>query len=356
MSVEVGLSTPSSTASLSQSRALKDVFDHLHASKNGVFLLDGGTGEELFKSIPDDRKIWSAIALVNPKYHDCLQGVHRSFLNGGCNAITTNSYGVVPGVGFDNQEITKYVDLAGQIARRACQSHSTDAFVFGSLGPLIESYRPDKIMEHDDGVVCYERACMALAPHVDAFLAETMSCVEESLQVVEAVGKVSKLHEQMSRPIFISFTLSPHGTLRNSVCVTNGIRTLLEGVKTLGNDVVLLGVLFNCCEPESLTLALASITSDSELLRMMEDSKIVLGAYANRLTQVDPLWSLSESVAPQPLRTDIGVDQYWEDFVRVWIDDFGVKIVGGCCGITPEHISCIRKNLDIQKQGKQYSG
>lgn len=314
--------------------------------------MDGGTGEELFRSIPDDRKIWSATALVNPQYHGCLEAVHRSFLNSGCNAITANSYGVVPGVGFDDQEVTKYVEVAGRIARRACQSHP-DAFVFGSLGPLIESYRPDKIMAHDEGTECYERACMALAPYVDAFLAETMSCVEESLQVVEAVGKVSQLHEQMRRPLLVSFTLSPGGTLRNSVCVTSGVRALLEGVKKLGVGIQLRGVLFNCCEPESLTLALQSIASDLELVRMIEDSNIVLGALANRLTRVDPLWSLSESVAPQPLRTDIGTEQYWEEFVRVWIDEFGVKIVGGCCGITPEHISCIRKNLDKRKKQDQ---
>jgi S-methylmethionine-dependent homocysteine/selenocysteine methylase len=331
--------------------SLVDVFARLR-TKNDVFLMDGGTGEELFKSIPDDREIWSAAALVNPEYNGCIEAVHRSFLDSGCNAITTNSYGVVPGVGFDNQEITKYMKLAGQIARRSCQSHP-NTFVLGSLGPLIESYRPDKIMVHHKGVECYERACKALAPFVDAFLAETMSCVEESLQVVEAVHNVSEFDEQMRLPLLVSFTLSPSGTLRNSKSVNSAIRTLLDAVgaiKESGSPFFLLGILFNCCEPEALTLALESIRSDVELLRMMKDSNVVLGAFANCLTRVDPLWSLAESVAPQPLRTDLGTEQYWDDFVRVWIDELGVKIVGGCCGITPEHISFIRKNLDKRKK------
>jgi S-methylmethionine-dependent homocysteine/selenocysteine methylase len=132
-----------------------------------VLLLDGGTGEELFRrNVPDDRTIWSATALVHPEYHPILEQVHTSFLQSGSNFITTNSYGVVPGVGFKEEEITTYLQLAGQIARQAvinyydaCTWTRTEQqekeeillpriHVLGSLGPLVESYRPDLIKPH----------------------------------------------------------------------------------------------------------------------------------------------------------------------------------------------------------------
>jgi hypothetical protein len=78
-----------------------------------VFLLDGGTGEELFRhGVPCDRTIWSAHALVHEKYHAVVQTVHESFLKANCQAITTNSYGCVPGVGFSTQDIERLTAMA----------------------------------------------------------------------------------------------------------------------------------------------------------------------------------------------------------------------------------------------------
>lgn len=348
-----------SVSSKSESPSLEAVFARLRATHD-VFLLDGGTGEELFKFIPDDRRLWSAAALVDPRHHAVLESVHRSFLNNGCDAVTTNSYGVIPGVGFNEDEIACHLDVAGRIARRAatCTDHPGGGrgggglggpFVLGSLGPLVESYRPDMVLPHDEGVRWYERACTALAPHVDAYIGETFSCVREALQLVDSVINVSKEDVRRRRPLLVSFTLSPGGTLRDSESVNSGIRTLLTKVKESGGHVTLLAVLFNCCEPEALTLALEGIRSDVDLVRMLADSDVLLGAYANSLTRVDPTWSLAESVEPQPLRTDMGPERYWRDYVRVWIDELGVQIVGGCCGITPDHISFIRSELEKRR-------
>ena len=218
---------------------IEDAFAVLRSNPKQIFLLDGGTGEEIFRrNVPDDRKIWSATALVHPQYHNTLEDVHTAFLQSGSNAITTNSYGVVPGVGFDEHEISKYTDLSGKIARSAAQKHyvhsSSPTFVFGSLGPLVESYRPDKIMPHDEGVKCYKHACQSLAPHIDAFLAETMSCVEESIQVLDAVasspGDVESTGQQR-RSLLISYSLDPQGNFRDGEEILDGIRRILEQAK-----------------------------------------------------------------------------------------------------------------------------
>jgi S-methylmethionine-dependent homocysteine/selenocysteine methylase len=209
----------------SNTNNLRAVFDRLRSKSKSVFLLDGGTGEELFRrGVPDDRKIWSATALVHEKHHETLRQVHASFLQAGSVAVTTNSYGVVPGVGFVTEERRKYIGLSGKIAREAVSTQN-GGFVFGSLGPLVESYRADLIKDHDEGVEEYKIACRALLPYVDAYLAETMSCVEESAQAMDAVAG---LKGDECRPMLLSYTLDAGGSFRDQVDVTHGIRQILK--------------------------------------------------------------------------------------------------------------------------------
>jgi len=205
---------------------LQSHFDRLRNNKKEVLLLDGGTGEELFRrGVPDDRKIWSATAVVNSQYHSVLQQVHQSFVDAGADAVTTNSYGIVPGVGFSTAEIFQHVATAGRLARE-CVPDST--LVFGSLGPLVESYRPDLILPHDEGVEVYTAMAKALSPYIDCFLAETMSSYEECIQ---AVGGVNELASNEVKPMMTSFTLDGHGDFRSGETVTDGITRLLEHVQ-----------------------------------------------------------------------------------------------------------------------------
>jgi S-methylmethionine-dependent homocysteine/selenocysteine methylase len=173
--------------------------------------------------VPDDRKIWSAKALVNPEYHPVLDQVHRSFQRAGSQAITTNSYATVPASGFSLDEISKYAALAGKIARQSVDGNH--CLVFGSLAPLVESYRADLIKKHPEGVADYKNICQALDPYVDAYLAETMSCVDESAQAMQAVA------ESSSRPMLVSYTLTPEGCFRDGKPVVPGLGKLLDLAK-----------------------------------------------------------------------------------------------------------------------------
>jgi S-methylmethionine-dependent homocysteine/selenocysteine methylase len=110
-----------------------------------------------------------------------------------------------------------------------------------------------------------------------------------------------------------------------------------------------LGVLFNCALPESITQALKTIHEDSSLQRTMKEHAVITGAYANRLTAVGANWSLGESDATQPTRDDLSVERYSNEFVSSWVKDLGASIVGGCCGITPEYIADIHKTLRISE-------
>ena len=113
-------------------------------------------------------------------------------------------------------------------------------------------------------------------------------------------------------------------------------------------------VLFNCCEPEAIDLALAELQAHHMLPNPQKEgadveasiaSAIRWGAYANRLTAVSSDWTLASSETAQPLRTDVTPNQYAQSFAQRWVHDYGLSVVGGCCGITPEHIAVLKTTL-----------
>mmetsp|Transcript_8527 Transcript_8527/g.12252 ORF Transcript_8527/g.12252 Transcript_8527/m.12252 type:complete len:394 (-) Transcript_8527:26-1207(-) len=358
---------------------LRKNLDRLRSSPNETLLLDGGTGEELFlRGVKDDRKIWSATAIVNGEYHGILEKVHRSFIDAGSQAITTNSYGITPGVGFtDGDEVKRLVEISGEIARRAVtDGQKSIALVLGSLGPLVESYRPDLIMKHDDGVKKYKYPIEGLYPFVDIFLAETMSISDEAFQVIDALsifyqGQSQNQGELAQHPLLISFTLRSDGKVRSGESVTEIIPKLIHYAHN--KPVELIGVLFNCCEPEAISKALQEIrscpkihcylyhppdqanqsssTSSSEKVTASQPPRILLGAYANRLTPVHEDWALASSEEAQAMREDLLPDDYWREFVDRWrghkdvANNSTVSFIGGCCGIGPSHISFLSSKL-----------
>jgi S-methylmethionine-dependent homocysteine/selenocysteine methylase len=62
---------------------------------------------------------------------------------------------------------------------------------------------------------------------------------------------------------------------------------------------------------------------------------------------------MATSTEAQPMRDDLPPDSYWK-FVKCWHDgdgtEFGgIQLTGGCCGIGPDHISCLREHLSEEK-------
>ncbi|KAF1331199.1 Homocysteine s-methyltransferase, partial [Globisporangium splendens] len=302
-----------------------------------VELLDGGTGEELFKrGLQDDRKVWSASALVQDANHELLVQVHESFLRAGSDYITCNNYGVTPGVGFAEVDIVKYTAVAGMLAQKArTLAGKPAAKICGSLPPLLESYRADCVMEHNDGVHMYAVIGSALLPYVDEYLAETLSSVAEAKMALEAV-------QDFQKPVMVSFTLNSHGKLRSGECVNDAVEELLHFTNSRAS-VSLSGILFNCSQPEDISKALRVLHAAEELQTRLRERNIRLGAYANRLTQIPDDWAFHESTEAQTMRKDLDSEQY-ADYVSEWIG-LGAELIGGCCGIGPEYIHSIHERL-----------
>ena len=84
--------------------------------------------------------------------------------------------------------------------------------------------------------------------------------------------------------------------------------------------------------------------TSSHLPAQNNSHKVFFGAYANKLTAVDPQWTMATSTEAQPMRNDLPPTNY-STFARDWHNGYGVQLIGGCCGIGPDHIACLREEL-----------
>jgi S-methylmethionine-dependent homocysteine/selenocysteine methylase len=289
-------------------------------------ILDGGMGRELHRSgAPFRQPEWSALALIEgPEF---VRKAHDAFIAAGADAITTNSYAVVPfHIGEDRfrKDGRKLADRAGQIARDAADAAPRPVTVAGSLPPLFGSYRPDLFRKKDAAGIA-DMLIAGLDPHVDIWLAETQGSIAEAEALRKAIGSDP-------RPFWVSFTIEDGAEaspprLRSHEPVEAAVKAALGwGAEAL---------LFNCSQPEVMAAALDAAQ------QAIGGAKLTLGVYANAFPPQNE--DAEANAGLSDIRADLDPPRYLK-FVQDWIGR-GAGIVGGCCGIGPEHIAAIRKSV-----------
>ncbi len=287
-----------------------------------VTIIDGGMGRELMRmGAPFRQPEWSALALTDgPEF---VTQAHTNFIDAGADVIITNTYAVVPfhiGEQRFGTEALELADAAGRLARLAADAASRPVQVAGSLPPLFGSYRPD-LYDDDDAPRIIDPLIAGLRAHVDVWLGETLGSIAEARQVRSALTRAG----EMSRPLWISYTLddSRRGMLRSGEPATDAVAA--------GIDLGASAVLFNCAQPEVISAAI-------DIAAGMAGDVIRIGGYANRFLASHTADSEAND-AMSDYRDDLDPASYC-DFVAGWIAS-GATLVGGCCGIGPEHIAAI---------------
>lgn len=286
-------------------------------------ILDGGFGRELARrGAPFRQPEWSALALTEAP--EIVKEVHLDFIRAGAEVITTNNYAVVPfHIGqdrFDN-EVRDLVQVAVNQAKLAVAESDKDVLIAGCLPPLFGSYRAD-LFKQDEAKRLATPIIETLSPHINFWLAETQSCIAE-------VETVHTLLPKDDREFWVSFTLQDEIQQQKPLLRSGeSIEQVAELLKRLNADAVL----FNCCQPEVILQAILEI-------KKLLPEHIQIGAYANAFPPQS-----SEATANDGLdevRADLNPDVYLK-FAQAW-KDAGATLIGGCCGIGPEHIAALSK-------------
>ncbi len=257
---------------------------------------------------------------------DVIQAIHESFLAVGCDVVETCTFQSTPrrlhewGLGDKVREINV---AAARLARAACDKFATPdrpRFVAASMGPtgmLPSSSDPvlSRISYEELAANYYEQAKYLVEGGVDLLLIETS---QDILEVKAAVAGIEKLFTEIGRrlPIQTQVTLDVSGRMLLGTDIASAMTTL-EALKV---DVIGL----NCSTgPEHMREPVRYLSEHATLpLSVIPNAGLPINTGVGEA--VYPL-------EPQPMANALS------EFVK----DFGVRIVGGCCGTTPEHLSAI---------------
>jgi S-methylmethionine-dependent homocysteine/selenocysteine methylase len=288
-----------------------------------VTVLDGGTGRELARiGAPFSQPLWSAQALIeDPEY---VRRVHESYIAAGAAVITTNTYSLNPfhlGHELFERDGRRLTRLAASITREVADRHP-GVRVAACLPPVLGSYRPDLFVREEARPIL-DVLVLEQATFVDIWLAETQSSIAEA----GFVRDVLDTHRQTA-PLWISFTL--HDELVDDAPRLRSGESVIDAAHAaehLGAEALL----FNCSQPEVMEPGVATAATTTRL---------PIGVYANAFV-LDH--ALGANAGLHDIRDDVTPEAYLE-LSRSWIAA-GATIVGGCCGIGPDHISALSADL-----------
>jgi len=294
-----------------------------------LIIFDGGTGREIERrGGPFRQPEWSALALY--KDPSMVQSVHESYLEAGATAITTNSYAIVPfHLGHERYEkdAKRLLDLSVELALRA-RGERVGVSIIGSIPPICGSYEPKRFDKEIAGPIVKD-FLRAYQDRVDILLLETVGSIEEAKFYLEMIREEqSKWKKPVA--VWVSFCIaSDYGMGQKPHLLLGGtLKDAIDQLTACGLlDVSFVPVmLVNCCD---VKLVNNSILQLSEAL----PSSFRVGAYPNAFSIPPP------DAANHTLRhVDFNISpEFLKAQAKQWIQS-GASVLGGCCGIGPDHI------------------
>lgn len=284
-----------------------------------VVLLDGAMSTEL------DKRGLMGRGRVNLESPDAVREIHQSYSRCGCDALTTNTltmnrtYLETHNVDVSVEEVNR----AG--AELANQTTGCAQYVLGNLsstGQLLQPYGA-----YDEGQFCVtfrEQARVLADAGVDAFLIETMFDLREAVVALHACKEISSLPVLIS----IAFQTEDKGgwTIMGDTAQQCATQLTAAGADVIGA---------NCgdLDPHQMATVVA-------LLKEATDRPILAQPNAGK-----PRLEGDQTVF------DMAPDPFAEGIVQCI--DAGARIVGGCCGTSPDHIRAVAEMLQTPPQADQ---
>ena len=288
-----------------------------------VLVIDGACGSNLqTQVIPDD--VWDGHEgcneFLNLSSPDIITGLHRAFVEAGAQVLETNTFGasriVLAEYGLqDRVELINRTAVAN--ARAACADHPEVALA-GSVGPGTKLPSLGHISVTDLTAAVQEQVSALVGAGVDALIIETC---QDLLQAKTAVRAALDVLGQAGRdvPVMVSVTVEQTGTM------------------LVGTDIAAVAATLEPFPIFSLGLNCATGPGDMEShIRWLSQN------WPGRISCI-PNQGLPEVVngkACYPMQPD-----EYAQTLRRFVEQYGVSIVGGCCGTTPEHTARLVREL-----------
>src|SRR5664279_900988 len=292
-----------------------------------VLLLDGGMGTQIFARQPTMEDYGSAalegcVDLLTERRPQWIREIHESYLRAGADAVETNTFGANPLVLGDFGLSAKAYDInvqAAGIAKEVARSFDRPRFVIGSVGPGTKLITLGHV-SYADLLASYRVQMEGLLDGgADAILIETCQDLGQ-IKVAVRAAREAMAAKQRKLPIWVQATVETTGTL----LVGSDIATVLTSVEPLGIDV--LGL--NCATgPDEMHQHLQTLCEASPFrISCLPNAGLPMNVGGQVVYPLDPA-----AFAPKVLHA---------------ASEFGLAIIGGCCGTTPDHIRALAPGVE----------
>ncbi len=283
--------------------------------ERGPLLADGAMGTMLYArgGIAFDQ----CFDALNLTAGDLVKGIHRDYIASGAELIETNTFGAnrfklaVHNLADKVAEINR---AGAAIARQAVESSKRHVFVAGSMGPTGRPMVPLGTLTPDEVRAAFaEQASALVAGGADVLILETFSDLTELLDAVRGVQEVTTI------PLIAQMTFTQEG----KTLLGHAPREIVQALEAL--DVEIVGA--NC-----------SVGAQGILDVMQQMAAVVVRAKLSAM----PNAGFPAYVGGRYIY--FSTPSYMAEHARR-LAALGVRIIGGCCGTTPEHIAAIREAL-----------
>jgi methionine synthase I (cobalamin-dependent) len=285
-------------------------------------LADGATGTNYFQMglmSGDAPELW------NVEHPDRVRTLHRQFIEAGADIVLTNTFG-----GnrhrlklHDGQDRVRELNMAAvKNARAEADAYSKrQIFVAGSIGPTGEIYMPVGTFPYEEGVSAFaEQAAALKEAGADVLWIETMSGEEELRAAVEGAATAGL-------PIVTTMSFDTNG--RTMMGITPTAFGALAS--SLGTQPVAIGA--NCGVGASELIAtVMGITAARPDAHVVAKGNCGVPQYRDGHIHYT------------------GTPELMADYARIALDA-GARIIGGCCGTSPEHLASMRQALEGHTKG-----
>ena len=289
---------------------------HSILETTGWVLADGATGTNLFRA---GLETGYPPELWNVERPEDITALHTSFIDAGSQLILTNSCGGTAHrlrLHAADDRVGELNLAAAKLARQAADDgrdrHGHEIVVAGSIGPTGELFEPMGALDHADALAAFTEQAEALAAGgVDLLWIETMSSLEEVKAAIEAASAVG-----LPAASCMTFDTAARSMM--------GVTPADFASKSIGFGADYVGA--NCgIGPAELLHSVSEIITTASV-PVIAKGNCGIPAYLDGAIHYH------------------GTPELMADYACL-ARDAGVRIIGGCCGTTPDHVAAMRAAL-----------
>jgi 5-methyltetrahydrofolate--homocysteine methyltransferase len=307
------------------------VSDFLSALKHRVLVFDGAMGTSLQKLNLTLKDFWGKegcnelLVLSKP---DVIRAVHASYLEAGCDVIETDSFGSASIVlaEYDLADRARELNVAAaRLARTVADEYSTPdkpRFVAGSMGPTTKLPSLGHIGYDAMAAAYREQAAALIEGGVDVLLIETCQDLLQAKIALAACHDAIDDAREGRAP----------STGRN-VALQVQITLEATGTMLLGSEIGAALAVLESLQPDVIGLNCATGPAEmNDAVRFLcQNSTLPISVQPNAGLPQNEGGHAVYKLTPAELATHH----------RRFVSDYGVQVVGGCCGTTPEHLRAV---------------